>query len=620
MIRFLRSLTLLIFTLTIIFSGFVLSLAQNPPPPPPPPMPIAVGRYGVESDDKGSVVRGRAFYQNTTSPVRRGWIGLVKIRDLVEKRVDDAKEGVAVAGEGYGASRESNSYVSTNDEGEFVIKGVKAGIYQPTFKVQGILNPTYSDRENPIYPLITVDGISEVNAQIPARRGGSVSGRVSYYDGEPVIGAKVQVVRKKESERVFRYNYGDDNTTAMTDDRGFYHFAGLPDGDYFVQVIEPSIHNESNNSVQSYNMNTYSFSSVLTTFYPDTSKPEEARPISVSAGQEQGDINISIPNRRLFRISGTVVAKNTKAPLKNLQVTFQRNGDGEQFNNYYSEQAKTATSDEQGKWSFVDLPKGKYLVKVSQGRVYTSPGTTKTDKQTKFAPVTKEIEIDNDNIQDIIFELSGESAISGTVTVEGGKGFPKFLYLSAFDEQIKAESSTAVNGSETVDKSQPNRTRQPFRLGELAAGKYKLSVNGDEAFYVKSMTANGNVDLLNSLIEIGDGQEIGNVQIVLATDVGTIKGKISNFDSTEPTFVLLLPSVKVGVNMLTNARQGRVNKTGEFSIQAAPGEYFAVIPTRSRRPKDGKFIEWLTNLTADAPKVTVKANETATVTLDQPKD
>ena len=125
---------------------------------------------------------------------------------------------------------------------------------------------------------------------------------------------------------------------------------------------------------------------------------------------------------------------------------------------------------------------------------------------------------------------------------------------------------------------------------------------------------------MSSLIEIGDGQEIGDVQIILATDVGTLKGKVNNFVPTEQTFVLLLAVGKTGVNMLTNAQEGIVNKTGDFSVQAAPGEYYAVVLTRDRRPKDGKVTEWLTALTADAPKVTVKANETTTATLNLPNN
>lgn len=614
MFNLFRSLIYSIFIVTTVF--FSVVPAQDEDVVVTSVGSVAVNDRVSTDNDKGSIVRGRAFYQNTTSPVRRGWIGLVKIRELVQVKPKENETTLSAEAATTGAT----IYVLTNDEGEFVMKGVKAGIYQPTFKVQGILNPTSADRENPIYPLITVDGISEVNAQIPARRGGSVSGRVAYFDGEPVIGAKVQVIRKKEGERDFRYSFGDDNTTETTDDRGFYHFAGLPDGDYFVQVIEPSVHNESSNSVPGYNMNAYSFSSVLTTFYPEAAKREEARPIAVSAGHEQSDINISIPNRRLFRISGTVVAKNNKVPLKNLQVTFQQSGDGEQFN-YYSQQAKWAQTDEQGKWSFVDLPKGKYLVKVSQERVYASPGTPKTGKQPKFAPITKEIEIDNENLQDIIFELSGEAVISGTITVEDGKDFPKFLYLTAFDERIKSEASTALNGSDNSDKSPQNKIRRTFRIGELSGGKYHLSVNGDGDFYVKSIRSNGNADLMNSLLEIGDGQEISDIQIVLATDVGTLKGKINNFSPTEPSFVLLLPIGKTGVNMLTNARQKAVNiSNGEFSIQAAPGEYYAIALPRSSRPKDGKVIEWLTALSADAPKVTVKANETTTATLDLSKN
>ena len=132
------------------------------------------------------------------------------------------------------------------------------------------------------------------------------------------------------------------------------------------------------------------------------------------------------------------------------------------------------------------------------------------------------------------------------------------------------------------------------------------------------MRAGGTTDLLNSPIEIGDGKEISDVQIILGTDLGTLTGKIANFARTEPTFVVLLPVGKSGVNRLVNSRQTMPGKTGDFSVQAPPGEYYVVIGTRSNQPKEGKFDEWIAGLTANAPKITIKAKETATITLSQP--
>lgn len=611
----------LFFILTVLFSTFTFVRAQtDEPPPPPPPKGYTVGSdYYKKSDEdeKGATVRGRVFYQDTNNPVRRGWVGLTKIRELIEKvENSEGREGIAVKVANYGGEK----YTLTNDNGEFTIRNVKPGIYQPVFKVAGILNPNSVNSETPLYSSITVDGFGEIDVQVAAKRGGSVSGRVQYFDGAPVIGAKVQIVSKKDSERLVRYG-SDDNTSDTTDDRGFYHFAGLPDGEYFVRVTEPSIHNEAGNSVQSYNISSYGSSSMLTTFYPGAAKTDDATAINVVAGQEQSEINISIPDRRLFKISGTVVAKNNQTPVKNLQISFQKVG--EQSYSYYYDQSKQAKTDEQGKWSFGDLPKGKYLIKVSNNEqyVYAPDGKPKIENQTKYATINKEIEIDNENVTDVILEMITESAISGTVIVEGGKEFPPFVFLRAFDEKNKAEASSSINNYGERDKTPTNKTAKTFRISSLSAGNYTFLVNTNENFYVKSARS-GNVDLMNSPIEIGEGVEIKDVQVVLSTDVGSLKGKISNFTATERAFVFLLPVNKSGMNMLFGAGRGNVGKTGEFEAKAAPGEYYAVAVGESSRPKSENLddvLEWLKKLTADAPKVTIKAGETANATLDLPK-
>lgn len=598
-----------------ICAAFIFTSAQSAPPPPPISVAASADYQRNEDDGKGSIVRGRAFYQDSNAPVRRGWIGLRKIRELVEKTENQTggNRAVVVAND-YSAA----AYVLTNDEGEYIIKSVKAGIYQPIFKVQGILNPSFADRENMLFPQISVDGISEVSADVPARRGGAISGRISYADGEPVIGARVQITRKKEGENetVFRDYGSEDNTTYITDDRGIYRMSGLTAGEYYVRVVEPSVNNGSNASVLSYNTSTFTSNSLLTTFYPNASEIKEAQAISVSLGQEQSDISITISNRRLLKVSGLVVAKNNKLPLKNLQVTFQKITDGYEETPVYYDQSRQTKTDEQGKWAFVDLPKGKYRIRAASPQSYGD--SAKTVRQPKFAPAVKEIEIDGENLIDVILEMSTESSISGSVTVEGDKEFPGYFRIVAFNEKDRAESSDSINNYRDRNKQQPNKKTETFRIGELSAGKFTLAVNASDEFYVKSIRLNG-MDLSNAPIELGDGAEVGSVQIILSANTGTLKGKITDFVPKEPTFVVLLPVNRSGLNVLTNSTQTTPDKNGEFSVQAAPGEYYVVIGTRSNAPKPGKITEWLADLVTDAPKVTVRENETATITLNAPK-
>ncbi len=196
-----------------------------------------------EDDLTGSVVRGRVFYQNTGKPLRRGWISLRKIRELVEPKSDDTTAKIRTVG-----SYSNEKYVLTNDEGDFVMKSVKAGIYLPLIRVQGVLNPGYDEREYLNFQQITIDGASEIQTNIAVQRGGAISGRVLYADGDPVIGARIQMLIKKDER--FTYFSGDQSATNsfVTDDRGFYRFTALPANEYVIFAAEPSVQNGSGSS------------------------------------------------------------------------------------------------------------------------------------------------------------------------------------------------------------------------------------------------------------------------------------------------------------------------------------------------------------------------------------
>lgn len=391
------------------------------------------GFYLPEDDTKSSVVRGRVFYQNTGKPLRRGWVGFQKIRELVEQP-KDADGKIASVSRSYG----NEKYVLTNDEGEFVMEGVKSGIYQPIVKVQGVLNPGFDDRENPNFQQITIDGVSEIQTNISIRRGGAISGRVLYADGEPVIGARMQILIKKDSRYTPQSSDRNSYGSSITDDRGFYRFTALPANEYVIFVIEPSVQNDSGSRTTNSNISPFNTDSELKTFYPNAAEVKEARPINIVPEQEQADTNITVPDRRLFKISGSVTAKNNNLPLKNMSVSFQKIGGLVNFG-YGSNQDRQTQTDAQGNWTLIDLPAGKYRVTAASNDVNENYDNQPkvADNQPKYAPNTKEIEIVNDNLTNVLFELSTQATISGTIIIENDKPLPDYVSLGAFDEENK---------------------------------------------------------------------------------------------------------------------------------------------------------------------------------------
>lgn len=572
------------------------------------------GFYLPQDDTKGSVVRGRVFYQTTGKPLRRGWIGFQKIRELVVP-TKDADGKIATVSMSYG----NEKYVLTNDEGEFVMKGVKAGVYQPIVKVQGILNPGYEDSENPNFQQITIDGVSEIQANFGVQRGGAISGRVLYADGDPVIGARMSILVKKDSRYQPYFGSQGGFSSSSTDDRGFYRFTALPANEYFIFVTESSVQNNSGGETASYNANAFDNDSELKTFYPNVAEAKDARPISVFIGQEQADFNITVPDHRLFKISGAVTAKNNNLPLKNMRVSFQKINEGATMN-FGNNQARQTTTDAQGNWTLIDLPTGKYRVTAASNDVNVNYGNQPkvADNQPKYAPNTKEIEIDNDNLTNVLFELSTQATISGTITVENDKPLPDYVYLVAFDVENKINSSASLNNQNSKD-NQAQKPNNKFRIENLPAGKFYLTGLPNGKYFVKSITL-GNKDVKNNPVEIKDGENIEGVQVVLSSDFGIVKGKISNYKNGGRNAVVLLPTGKSPLLAIRSIGGESVPKpNGEFELNAAPGEYFAIIGTDANRPKTEADLEnWFKELTKDAPRITVKAGETTNINLDYP--
>ncbi len=610
-------LTKLLFILTFIFSfGVVFSYSQEGVIVAPRSEVIStVSSRPVNSEDeKGSTVRGRVVYRDTGRPVRHGWVGFSKIRELVAPPEDEnsAKAVLTVAS----SRSDADKYTLTDGNGEFVLKNIKAGIYQAIVKVPGVLNPDYSDRENPEFQPFAIDGVSEIQTEIGVRRGAAISGRVLYPDGEPIIDAKVQVFAK-DKPLIERYSYGSDRDNIMvasTDDRGFYRFTGLPAGEYIVRVTEKVTHASESAEVSSYSVTSYNNNSQLKTFYPSGSNVKEAAAVQAYLGQEQTGIDISIPDRQLFRISGTVVAKNSKKPLENVTVSFSKIEEPEVVRYYQGEGIK---ADAQGKWLFKELPKGKYRLTFAQKIPYSyDESKPKQDNQPKYASVSREVEIDSENLADINVELPIQATISGIITVEDNQPFPDFVSFMASDAERMTGSSSYINKNDNQNAKLKNSSSREFKLSGLSEGKFRLSARTED-YYVKSIRL-GSRDLLASPLEVKDGDAIEGVQIVLGADVGTLKGTVSNFIKGKIAFVVLLPSGKTATESLQNSRSALISQSGNFEIKAAPGEYIVIIGTEDNRPESENIEEWFTELIKDAQSVTIRSNETATMNLSFP--
>ncbi|HQU84352.1 MAG TPA: hypothetical protein PKY59_14540 [Pyrinomonadaceae bacterium] len=570
------------------------------------PVMIATRATQTDNDDEddtkvtGATVRGRIFYEDTNRPAR-----FVSVSLVAEKNTNYSEYYV--------------KSVKTDENGEFVLKNVKAGTYLPFIKSDGVLNPQTAGKdvkdsaEQPFFEKITVNGLGEIQVMLRAKRGGALSGRIQYADGEAAVGVKVEVLLKSGGKYAnVSAPYSERSVgSAETDDRGVYRLKGLPAGTYIVRVNEPFSHSQSK---ASYGYERPESSPLLKTYYPEGESSKNAKDIEIVLGQEQTGIDVTLPERQLFALAGKIVSKKDRSPLADFEVKFQKISDRDDWVMDFYMTGNTVSANKTGDWTIKSLPKGKYQVTVSQKYVYRDEEELKTKKSIDYPSVSKEIEITGDNIENIIFEIPTSSSLSGTIVMENGKPLPKYLMINAFDAENKKSFTSDLDYSER-DKNAPSTKPKEFTIRKMVSGKYTLGVISGET-YIKSATFNGR-DITNSPLEIREGDELNGVRIVLASDFGKIKGKVTNYQAGERIGVLALkPNFSLN-DLQSNAFSGVVMPNGEFQISAKPGEYAVIVIDGNKSPKSREeAVEWLKNLSQNAPKVTVKSGETVNVTVE----
>jgi len=607
------------------------------------------GNYQPTPEPPKSIVRGRVFYEDTGRAVKRTSIMLM----------------------GKGGGRELSGL--TDNNGNFQIKGVIAGTYYAFVNAPGVVSPlAYADLTKTKneglddavegFPAIVVNGINDIDVQVPARRGGAVSGRIMYADGDPAIGVKVEIMRKVKEKfvsvlpnfsSIFSMMMGGGAGGFQTDDRGVYRFAGLPNGEYIVKVTENASHGDGKSrGYGGFEETLFGNSSLLTMFYPDAFTTEKAQMVNVVAGQEQSEVNIYIPDRELYTVEGKVVNAKDKSPITNVKISLKRTA--ENTTSIFDElgrRQQNSSSDEQGLWEFKELPKGTYTLIIeppnfpydSDGDEYMSNrmrlNTNRMPNEPpkpKLAKKTQEITIENKNLSEIVIELGYGATVSGTVKTENNQEMPSTVTIIARQDKSEITSSTTVYNSSYMRGSpmgnssmgnssmgsSPPKPNYDFKIEGTATGKTFLwATVSDDDYYVKSAMFNG-TDLLTNPIELKEGEFLRNVQFIIAKGAGTLRGTVAD-DEKQPAKRAEFSLVSVEAAKRKNPnfyRSVTTDENGEFEVKAAPNEYAIVFHTKEYDTKKGEELErWLDEAVKNAAKVTIKPNEVVKTSLTLPK-
>jgi hypothetical protein len=585
------------------------------------------GRARQEEKQPASdtTIHGRAVYEDNNRPLRRARIMLV----------------------GDNGSRPEYTAL-TDADGYFEIRGARAGSYFAFADVPGALSPigfvNFSElrgRANPdftearkFFDSVEVDGNQDARMTVHVRRGGALSGRVTYADGDPAVNVTVNVMRRGPGGRLEKFLTGI-NIMAIaglrTDDRGVFRVSGLPPGEYILGVSEDVEHGDAVNEGGGRDpsmgvLESFAGQQFLMTFYPSSTSEKEAAVIKAEAGVERTDLDITIPERALHSVGGVARGKNDKRPVAGATVLIVRRDDaaggyegtGAAAGGYAS---STTTTDAQGRWEFREIPEGAYTVYVKPPEEYEETATAAAvnmnsnlsydgnanvvyappRRKKGYTPARREVQVIDGDVSEVAVELSDGGRVSGTIAYEGEKtgwyGYVNLRRVPDGTEAAGAEVSfdTYVSGG-------------LFEIAGLPAGRYSVeftSLAEGGRLYAKSVTWNGR-DFTREPLELREGETADGVRILVSNGGAKLRARVKGKDVARGAMVFLVPAD--ASDWSPYAKQFTCSTDeGLCAIDAPPGDYRVVALSSSS--ETGSWAAELKARSLTAPRVTLAAGE-----------
>ena len=541
-----------------------------------------------------STVRGRVVYADTGRPVRRARLMLLPVSSVFD--ADPAESH-------YGG--QTPRMTTTDGRGEFVFKRLPAGTYVLHVGAPDLVSVARPGGGGLAYLLGAGDPSARgralfelgegatVEREVKVERGGAITGRVTYSDGEPATNATVALFWR-DGERLVRLG-----TTELVDDRGRYRFEGLAEGEYAVAAAENNIWNDYKRKI---NQNVSTF---FAAYHPSSPDPKGAAPVRVAAGAETEDVDITFGDN-IHRVSGVVrwrrdgsAAAGAFVQLQRLDKTapeappafgFQR--DGMSAARPYAPGAARVyapsdnlmgNADAEGRWSFENVPDGTYNVTVMA--TTPAPQTDNTTVRTSGALLVvgsnivraeREVSVGGGDVSGVELHLAEGGRVSGRVTVEGRGDALNFNVLVA---------ARSVTGGRIEAFPRPSAPDGAFLIEGLTEGQvvFDAYLMTKENVYLKSITGPDGTDLMRTPVSVNEETRLEGVRVVLAADGATLAGRVNAREggTAAGASVYLVPADP----SLWDA-SGRLQSTfadfgGGFTLNCPPGDYLLFVAALS---------------------------------------
>jgi len=496
------------------------------------------GRGRAQEQRTGtSSVRGRVINAATGTPVRRASIQATYYADQAGRVEPPRNE-------------------TTDDNGSFAFRNLPAGRWALRATKTGYVEQQFGQRSAfaSVDPISLAEGQQFV-ADFRLSRGGAFSGRVIDEFGDPIAGANVSALRYQVTAQGVRTTRT--GTSVTSDDTGTYRVYGLPPGQYYISVNDPSaarifvVQSDDSGAVRisadsvATNGRDVFLSDVETrtsyapTYYPGTATLADAQRLTLGLGEEQSGINMAIVPVRAARITGKVIGSNG-SPIQATVTLANQMGQS-----YSVSGGRGSASD--GAFTIANIPPGSYSLDV------VGPSVGAVPPEVASMPLV----VSGQDIAGLQITTGSGGRIAGTMTTDNS------VRLPAANTRITAVPVRGFTPTATVN------TSGTFELEGLV-GVYTLRFEGlPNGWMIKTITANG-VDVSDAALEFRPGDRV-SMRVELTDRITQVTGTVRSQRSLNGATVVVFaddPAKWTGTSRFI--KTARPNADGQFSIRGLP--------------------------------------------------
>lgn len=453
------------------------------------------------------------------------------------------------------AGRQAQSAMS-DAEGRFRFEGVTPGRYQVQIQKAGFEYREGRGQSSRGWVEVGQSG-DQTGLRYVLRPLGLVTGRVVDSDGDPVIGARLMLLRQsRRGGRTVWVPAQGAATVAVSDDRGEFRLFGVQPGKYVLGASGAawprSLTSKSNRT------------GTIPVFLPEALDPEAAQVLDIKAGTRLESLTVKTRTSPLYLISGRVTGLAGEQGM-GVHVAVEQAS----WSAALGMGRGGAVMREGGEFTAGPLPPGTYTLFAQQVKMGPpAEGNRRTPEQLGgVATVT----LADRDVEGVVIQLGQGATIEGAVAVDGEKETAaKGLYVMV---QSSEESGYAQGG-----EVKPDGTFQ-FRVGRPGRYFIRPRANLNDS-YLASVKVGGE-EALGREIDLAYGSP-GAIRVVYRKDGGRVEGTVRTKE--EGGFgrsgAAILWPLDAKLRPFPYQAKSDLTAEGTFSFRnVAPGEYLVFATT-----------------------------------------